>query len=570
MHVVWKGKPGDVREPIALVTGMSSYLGILYVVFFSKALSAFGRFQVNGGYLWLLSVVFSIICFVTMAVLNQRAMGVLCSRRAQTVAAGIMVLGYALMVLGSSLTSGAVDLPYVLTIAGAIIASILHSFFYVVWALVFGNHRSKTGNEDVMVAVSFFIAMAFSFALSVIPGPVAAIIAVLLPVVMVTCLRMFTFDVSGETPDNLGGTISGLEGSGEIEGPGRIEGSGEIGGFGRFRLSRPHGFDAPGRSVWLNMLAGLFVFWVCFVSVEMLTAESSGGAEGWPFPVSPSVLALLCALPTSFVFMGVMLWFARQVTYDLSMRVAAPLLASSLALFPVFAGQLQSIVYTFAFTAMTIMNVTVWVATVRVIRKGTNYPVFAATGPRTAIYLGIIVTHGIWPLLASAPATLLTAILLIALAVSSSITLPRLAFERGKSESSMDRGTQDAYGRPYRMHAEFGPSPVRDSSAEPGEYNREYLDSEGDYDELLGGDDVCAEMARLHGMTEREAEVLALLAHGRNAAYIKERLFISRNTVNSHIGHVYHKLGVHSRQELIDMFEEWRERRGDPAGSTKA
>ena len=49
--------------------------------------------------------------------------------------------------------------------------------------------------------------------------------------------------------------------------------------------------------------------------------------------------------------------------------------------------------------------------------------------------------------------------------------------------------------------------------------------------------------------------MFALLAHGRNAAYIQESLTISRNTVKSYVARVYGKLGVHSHQELIDMVE---------------
>lgn len=66
----------------------------------------------------------------------------------------------------------------------------------------------------------------------------------------------------------------------------------------------------------------------------------------------------------------------------------------------------------------------------------------------------------------------------------------------------------------------------------------------------------CAELVGAHSLTPREAEVLALLARGRNAAYIQESLTISRNTVKSYVARVYSKLDVHSHQELIDLVEE--------------
>jgi DNA-binding NarL/FixJ family response regulator len=53
------------------------------------------------------------------------------------------------------------------------------------------------------------------------------------------------------------------------------------------------------------------------------------------------------------------------------------------------------------------------------------------------------------------------------------------------------------------------------------------------------------------GLTNREVEVLQLLAEGLTPAEIAERLFISRKTVGTHIEHVFRKLGVRSRSQAI-------------------
>lgn len=68
-------------------------------------------------------------------------------------------------------------------------------------------------------------------------------------------------------------------------------------------------------------------------------------------------------------------------------------------------------------------------------------------------------------------------------------------------------------------------------------------------------DACCQKIASSHGLTEREAEILAFLARGRNGRFLMDHYVVSRNTVKSHIKHIYSKLGVHSQQELIDLVE---------------
>jgi ATP/maltotriose-dependent transcriptional regulator MalT len=48
-------------------------------------------------------------------------------------------------------------------------------------------------------------------------------------------------------------------------------------------------------------------------------------------------------------------------------------------------------------------------------------------------------------------------------------------------------------------------------------------------------------------LTDRETEVLALLADGLTNREIAGRLFISEKTVGTHVGHIFDKLGVHNR-----------------------
>lgn len=61
--------------------------------------------------------------------------------------------------------------------------------------------------------------------------------------------------------------------------------------------------------------------------------------------------------------------------------------------------------------------------------------------------------------------------------------------------------------------------------------------------------------AREVALTERELEVLKLLAKGAATAAIAKQLHISRTTVNNHVQHILSKLNAHTRLEAIRRAE---------------
>lgn len=67
----------------------------------------------------------------------------------------------------------------------------------------------------------------------------------------------------------------------------------------------------------------------------------------------------------------------------------------------------------------------------------------------------------------------------------------------------------------------------------------------------------CVAIARDYGLTNREFDVFVRLAHGRSGAFIAEELTLSENTVKGHTKRLYAKLGVHTRQELINLAEQY-------------
>lgn len=60
-------------------------------------------------------------------------------------------------------------------------------------------------------------------------------------------------------------------------------------------------------------------------------------------------------------------------------------------------------------------------------------------------------------------------------------------------------------------------------------------------------------------LTHKELEALQLLADGLSNSEIADALSIGQNTVETHLRHIYQKLGVNNRTQAAIWYKAWRE-----------
>lgn len=66
----------------------------------------------------------------------------------------------------------------------------------------------------------------------------------------------------------------------------------------------------------------------------------------------------------------------------------------------------------------------------------------------------------------------------------------------------------------------------------------------------------CLAVREKYGLTERETEVVFLIAQGFTQAYCADALMVSLNTVRTHMKRVYAKMGIHAKDELLEELEK--------------
>lgn len=152
--------------------------------------------------------------------------------------------------------------------------------------------------------------------------------------------------------------------------------------------------------------------------------------------------------------------------------------------------------------------------------------------------IGMAVAHGAVLIFGSSKLAVST--MLLAIAVGCAI-LARLVFKQRKiQQTAKNAGEQSATESIAGNQNENNLTP----QIRPIDTNLEFGES-------------CSLLASHFDLTAREKEILEMLAHGRNVPFIADALSLSSHTVRGYVKSIYARTNVHSRQELIDLVEQW-------------
>ena len=80
-------------------------------------------------------------------------------------------------------------------------------------------------------------------------------------------------------------------------------------------------------------------------------------------------------------------------------------------------------------------------------------------------------------------------------------------------------------------------------------------------DEASSFEKRCDDLAQKFGLSPREREIIAFLGRGHTSAYVAKSLIISESTVYTHTRNIYRKLGMGSKEEIIQALSDPRDAR---------
>jgi DNA-binding CsgD family transcriptional regulator len=503
--------------------GMTFAIAWVYVVFYTPALSPLNSLDINAINIYrACNLVSSLTAFLLLTSLQKRFGEISLNLHVQ-VASSLLVCGCTLVVALIPTNSPEGLIVGITTCA---IASICSTSMYVAWGHFYGlpfNRSSK-----IILPVASAISMILCLICLFLTGIGLTIIAALLPLLSLAFYRKAIFESR---------SILGKHAQPEqsLEVPEAADTSEtEVAVMLELDESKAVVSESSGRFPW-RIAFVLAIFWFIFTFMNIQTAGSHPANHevlyGWGF---------ICGFLGSIFVIYQFTDPRRHTTFSTVFKAAIPLLLLGVIMLLLLPEQSVIVVHSICLMAMTILNIHILIFGAVFVRKNilsstTSFAglrIFASAGEGLALITFLLVVPQFDYMVLAVSLAVMIAILVCALLLAM-------------TDTNIDNFHDN---RDIRYHSAVSRAAVR-----PGHI--------GDLGEsrvraMAAFELACHEIAKIYELSARETEVLILFGRGRDLPYICEHLYISKPTTNTHIRHIYEKIGIHSKQELLDLLEQ--------------
>lgn len=475
---------------------------------------------------WICFAVAQAIGMIALATLSRtpRARSLFASSRASNASVGsaaILVSLGTILMTWDNLGIG---------ICGAIVSGLSASWLWASWAQFYA--ALETGEAERAIVRSMFVSVAGAAALLALPATARFLCAQAIPLLSAACSIAATSWSAKRNP-HPGETLCSKRSGGSLA---------------HSVLSLMYGpADTPASTIRIAKMAmGLTAPAFCAFLITPFVANplSEPGAPLYPIVVL-----------ASFVFAALLTWLFLRVSPSVTLafifRWQMPLVALACALIVIGAPMAASSLALNA--ALIVISEFTWICLCRAMRANAAQALTVFLGGYALFDVGSALgslaaagyTHAFG--LAPMPTMQVSGAALLLIVVALVVMLPGL----GSNPQTKIAVTATITTNPTattnatpEASAQLA-APTQDNANAPAEVAEEPTELD-------------EEFYQYYGITPREREIIGFLLRGRSVPYIRDELFISQNTVKTHIKHIYAKTNVGSRQELLDLIESMR------------
>lgn len=321
------------------------------------------------------------------------------------------------------------------------------------------------------------------------------------------------------------------------------------------------------------------------LSLGLLKAMSASSIQSTQDMVVQVVALLLACIAVPLLLSLVLYGGEEDARWDLLLRPLVVVVVLSAFITPVILAPAPIVALFLLFLCYVYVEAALWVFLVGVSQEFRLSPVFLVGIGRAALTVGTVA--GAWlmsdtQLLAGLPQGYIGGVVVAAFVVGYVVN-PRVALVKRAARKAQGLPLEEAPAQPQGSFAPHPDDPalqhVDDASAvvagsaaderaaassagaagagaSSGAMPGQAAGGAAAQSETESIKQVCEEIAGRYLLSQRQTEVLYLLARGHNAAYIQDKLCITLSTAKSHICNIYRKLDIHTQHELLAMVEE--------------